>query len=67
MESIRVNIYICPLQNSIKHLHFSEIPIDEEGCTDASDCASSVALCTAGSCVCPITHFTKNRECMESK
>ena len=65
MESKRVNIYICPLQD--KHLQFSEILIDEEGCTDASDCASSVALCTAGSCVCPITHFTKNSECVESK
>ena len=51
----------------IKMFYITEIGINQAGCSSDTECATSAAVCSSGSCVCPMKYFFDNDNCVESK
>ena len=47
--------------------YITEIGINQAGCSSDTECATSSAVCSSGSCVCPMKYFFDNDNCVESK
>ena len=46
---------------------FSEISINQPGCEQTSECATTGAVCTMNTCVCPNTLYYNGQQCVESE
>ena len=51
----------------VKMFYLTEIGINKAGCSSDTECATSAAVCSSGSCICPMKYFFDNDNCVESK
>ena len=58
----------CPGSNGhCRNVYLTEIGINKAGCSSDTECATSAAVCSSGSCICPMKYFFDNDNCVESK
>ena len=51
----------------VKMFYLTEIGINQAGCSSDTECATSAAVCSSGSCICPMKYYFDNDNCVESK